>query len=107
MGYPTRVHVSLNDSVIVNYPVFVTATQQKGKFNDKLIFMSLLCPTAGQRSTLFFVLCALMANYGLNLVKKTTKTLVLFLLFKTNVLKLAEPKMFLPCSCSYIFIYEV
>ncbi|CAH2056166.1 unnamed protein product, partial [Iphiclides podalirius] len=29
-GYPTRVHASLNDSLDGEYPVFITATQQKG-----------------------------------------------------------------------------
>ncbi|XP_068621709.1 SID1 transmembrane family member 1-like [Battus philenor] len=29
-GYPTRVHVALNDSLDGEYPIFITATQQKG-----------------------------------------------------------------------------
>ncbi|CAK1592930.1 unnamed protein product [Parnassius mnemosyne] len=29
-GYPTRVHAALNDSLDGEYPVFITATQQKG-----------------------------------------------------------------------------
>ncbi|XP_053621893.1 SID1 transmembrane family member 1-like isoform X2 [Plodia interpunctella] len=29
-GFPTRVHVSTNDTVSVDHPIFITATQQKG-----------------------------------------------------------------------------